>query len=66
MSTNGVDGARLEPVVLDDECKSDEAVANMPRLVHQDRAHLVIGSTSRGVTLARMGVATRLGVTRMM
>ena len=58
----GINGHRLEPILLNDECKSDKGVANMTRLVHQDRVHLVIGSTCSGVTLASMGIATKAEV----
>ena len=58
----GINGHRLEPILLNDECKSDKGVANMTRLVHQDQVHLVIGSTCSGVTLASMGIATKAEV----
>ena len=58
----GINGHQLEPILLNDECKSDKGVANMTRLVHQDRVHLVIGSTCSGVTLASMGIATKAEV----
>ena len=58
----GINGHRLEPILLNDECKSDKGVANMTRLVHQDQVHVVIGSTCSGVTLASMGIATKAEV----
>jgi len=47
----GINGAKLEVILLDDECKPDKGVANVNRFIHQNKVHLVIGSTCSSVSM---------------
>jgi branched-chain amino acid transport system substrate-binding protein len=47
----GVNGAKIEVILLDDECKPDKGVANVNRFIHQNKVHLILGSTCSSVTM---------------
>jgi branched-chain amino acid transport system substrate-binding protein len=47
----GINGHKLEVILLDDECKPDKGVANVNRFIHQSKVHLIMGSTCSSVTL---------------
>lgn len=55
----GVNGAKIEVILLDDECKPDKGVANVNRFIHQNKVHLILGSTCSSVTLPIVDVATK-------
>ncbi|MGH6913821.1 MAG: ABC transporter substrate-binding protein, partial [Geminicoccales bacterium] len=50
-ATGGINGHKVEVILLDDECKPDKGVANVNRFIHQHKVHLVMGSTCSSVTL---------------
>ena len=47
----GINGAKVEVILLDDECKPDKGVANVNRLIHQNKVHMIIGSTCSSVSM---------------
>ena len=49
--TGGINGHKVEVILLDDECKPDKGVANVNRFIHQSKVHLIMGSTCSSVTL---------------
>src|SRR5262249_60347375 len=50
-ATGGINGKKVEVILLDDECKPDKGIANVNRFIHQHKVHLVLGSTCRSVSL---------------
>lgn len=50
-AAGGINGNTLAVTLLDDECKSDKGVANVNKFIHDDKVHLVLGSTCSSVTL---------------
>ena len=50
-ATGGINGHKIEVILLDDECKPDKGVANVNRFIHQHKVHLVIGSTCSSVSM---------------
>lgn len=56
-ATGGIDGHKVEVILLDDECKPDKGIANVNRFIHQQQVHLIIGSTCSSVTLPISDVA---------
>jgi branched-chain amino acid transport system substrate-binding protein len=50
-ATGGINGAKLEVILLDDECKPDKGIANVNRFIHQNRVHVIVGSTCSSVTM---------------
>jgi branched-chain amino acid transport system substrate-binding protein len=47
----GINGAKLEVILLDDECKPDKGIANVNRFISQNKVHLIIGSTCSSVSM---------------
>jgi branched-chain amino acid transport system substrate-binding protein len=47
----GINGAKVQVILLDDECKPDKGVANVNRFIHQNKVHLILGSTCSSVTM---------------
>jgi len=47
----GINGKKIEVILLDDECKPDKGIANVNRFIHQHKVHLVMGSTCSSVTM---------------
>ncbi len=47
----GINGAKVEVILLDDECKPDKGIANVNRFIHQNKVHLIIGSTCSSVSM---------------
>jgi branched-chain amino acid transport system substrate-binding protein len=50
-ATGGINGAKVEVILLDDECKPDKGIANVNRFIHQNRVHVIVGSTCSSVTM---------------
>ena len=50
-ASGGINGHKVEVILLDDECKPDKGVANVNRFIHQHKVHLVMGSTCSSVSL---------------
>lgn len=47
----GINGAKVEVILLDDECKPDKGVANVNRFISQNKVHLILGSTCSSVSM---------------
>jgi branched-chain amino acid transport system substrate-binding protein len=58
-ATGGINGNKVEVILLDDECKPDKGVANANRFIHQNKVHLIIGSTCSSVTLPLVDIVTK-------
>ena len=55
----GINGAKIEVILLDDECKPDKGIANVNRFIHQNKVHLVVGSTCSSVSMPMVDVTTK-------
>ena len=55
----GINGAKIEVILLDDECKPDKGIANVNRFISQNKVHLIVGSTCSSVSMPIVDVATR-------
>src|SRR5260221_13962417 len=44
-ASGGINGKKVEGILLDDECKPDKGIAHVNRFVHQSQVHLGMGST---------------------
>lgn len=55
----GINGAKVEVILLDDECKPDKGVANVNRFIHQNKVHLIIGSTCSSVTMPIVDITAK-------
>lgn len=58
-SKGGINGAKIEVILLDDECKPDKGIANVNRFIHQNKVHLIIGSTCSSVTMPLVDVTAK-------
>jgi len=58
-ATGGINGKKVEVILLDDECKPDKGVANVNRFIHQHKVHLVIGSTCSSVSLPMVDITAK-------
>jgi branched-chain amino acid transport system substrate-binding protein len=58
----GINGHKIELTLLNDECKSDKGVANANKFIHQQRVHLMIGSTCSSVSLPIVDVTAKAKV----
>jgi branched-chain amino acid transport system substrate-binding protein len=58
-ASGGINGKKIEVILLDDECKPDKGIANVNRFIHQHKVHLVMGSTCSSVTLPMVDVTTK-------
>ena len=58
-ASGGINGKKIEVVLLDDECKPDKGIANVNRFIHQHKVHLVMGSTCSSVTMPMVDVTTK-------
>jgi branched-chain amino acid transport system substrate-binding protein len=47
----GINGAKVEVILLDDECKPDKGIANVNRFISQNKVHLIVGSTCSSVSM---------------
>lgn len=55
----GINGQKIEVILLDDECKPDKGVANVNRFIHQHKVHLVLGSTCSSVSLPMVDITAK-------
>lgn len=60
--TGGINGHKVQVILLDDECNAQKGVANANRFIEQDKVHLIIGSICSSVTLPLVDLATRAQV----
>jgi branched-chain amino acid transport system substrate-binding protein len=58
-ATGGINGKKVEVVLLDDECKPDKGIANVNRLIHQNKVHVVLGSTCSSVSMPMVDVTAK-------
>lgn len=58
-ASGGINGKKIEVILLDDECKPDKGIANVNRFIHQHKVHLVMGSTCSSVTLPMVDVTAK-------
>jgi branched-chain amino acid transport system substrate-binding protein len=58
-ASGGINGKKIEVILLDDECKPDKGIANANRFIHQHKVHLVMGSTCSSVTLPMIDVTAK-------
>ena len=58
-ASGGINGKKIEVILLDDECKPDKGIANANRFIHQHKVHLVMGSTCSSVTLPMVDVTAK-------
>ena len=58
-AAGGINGKKIEVILLDDECKPDKGIANVNRFIHQHKVHLVMGSTCSSVTMPMVDVTTK-------
>ena len=61
-AAGGINGHTVKLSLLNDECKSDKGVANVNKFVHQEKVHLVIGSTCSSVSLPIVDVTAKAEV----
>ena len=55
----GINGAKVEVILLDDECKPDKGIANVNRFISQNKVHLIIGSTCSSVSMPIVDVTAK-------
>ena len=58
-ASGGINGHKIEVILLDDECKPDKGIANVNRFIHQNKVHLVMGSTCSSVTLPMVDITAK-------
>ena len=58
-ATGGINGKKLEVVLLDDECKPDKGISNVNRLINQNKVHIIVGSTCSSVTMPMVDVTAK-------
>jgi branched-chain amino acid transport system substrate-binding protein len=58
-ATGGINGKKVEVILLDDECKPDKGVANVNRFIHQNKVHLIMGSTCSSVSMPMVDITAK-------
>jgi branched-chain amino acid transport system substrate-binding protein len=58
-ASGGINGKKVEVILLDDECKPDKGIANVNRFIHQSKVHLVMGSTCSSVSLPMVDITAK-------
>lgn len=58
-AAGGINGKKIEVILLDDECKPDKGIANVNRFIHQHKVHLVLGSTCSSVSLPMVDITAK-------
>src|SRR5262245_63119317 len=58
-ANGGINGKKVEVILLDDECKPEKGVANVNRFIHQHKVHLVLGSTCSSVTMPMVDITAK-------
>jgi branched-chain amino acid transport system substrate-binding protein len=61
----GINGNTIEVFLLDDQCKPDIGVANVNRFIHQNKVHLVVGSTCSSVSMPIVPVTEKAKVAQI-
>jgi branched-chain amino acid transport system substrate-binding protein len=60
--SGGINGHKVQVILLDDECNAQKGVANTNRFIEQDKVHLIIGSICSSVTLPMVDLTARAQV----
>ena len=58
----GINGHKVQVILLDDECNAQKGVANTNRFIEQDKVHLIVGSICSSVTIPMVDVTARAQV----
>jgi len=58
-AAGGINGKKIEVILLDDECKPEKGVANVNRFIHQHKVHIVLGSTCSSVSLPMVDITAK-------
>lgn len=58
-ASGGINGKKVEVILLDDECKPDKGVANVNRFIHQHKVHIILGSTCSSVSLPMVDITAK-------
>jgi len=58
-ASGGINGHKVQVILMDDECKPDKGVANANRLIFNDKVHIIIGSTCSSVSLPLVDVTAK-------
>jgi branched-chain amino acid transport system substrate-binding protein len=58
-ATGGINGQKIEVILLDDECKPDKGIANVNRFINQNKVHLVMGSTCSSVSMPMVDITAK-------
>lgn len=61
-NSGGINGHKVQVILLDDECNAQKGVANANRFIEQDKVHLIIGSICSSVTLPLVDITARAQV----
>ena len=61
-AAGGINGHKVEVILLDDECNAQKGVANANRFIEQDKVHLIVGSICSSVTLPLVDITARAQV----
>jgi branched-chain amino acid transport system substrate-binding protein len=60
--SGGINGHKVQVILLDDECNAQKGVANTNRFIEQDRVHLIVGSICSSVTIPMVDITARAQV----
>jgi len=55
----GINGKKIEIMLLNDECKSDRGVSNALKIINEYKAHVLIGSHCSAVTLPIVDITNK-------
>ena len=58
----GINGHKVQVILLDDECNAQKGIANTNRFIEQDKVHLIVGSICSSVTIPMVDVTARAQV----
>ena len=58
-ASGGINGHKIEVILLDDECKPDKGIANVNRFINQNKVHLVMGSTCSSVSMPMVDITAK-------
>jgi len=58
-AAGGINGHKIDLLLLDDECKPDKGVANVNRFIHQNEVDLIIGSTCSSVSVPMVDITAK-------
>lgn len=60
--SGGINGHKVQVILLDDECNAQKGVANTNRFIEQDKVHLIVGSICSSVTIPMVDITARAQV----